>query len=250
MASKNYLAQLVALFKSGGGAASTITGPLDRKADAASVSTALSTEDVALLTALNTILGVTSGAAVITDANGTAQQYLRGLVKLWIAGLAAGEAHIGEVSGNSAAVQVALTVSTSPAYSSGDSIGGKITIANAARAAGRSTTLQNMTVLDRANQSPAGTILIFNADPVNATITDNAAFVYSTDDLKVVARIPVAASDYVTINSKSIAGLPNLGRVLGAPASGTSLFAAFVTTSTPTFAATTDVQVTFGLMRD
>jgi hypothetical protein len=31
-------------------------------------------------------IGVTSGAAVITDANGTVQQYLRGLVKQWIAG--------------------------------------------------------------------------------------------------------------------------------------------------------------------
>lgn len=32
------------------------------------------------------ILGTTAGAAVITDANGAIQQYLRGLVKLWIAG--------------------------------------------------------------------------------------------------------------------------------------------------------------------
>lgn len=31
-------------------------------------------------------IGTTSGAAVITDANGTLQQYLRGLVKQWIAG--------------------------------------------------------------------------------------------------------------------------------------------------------------------
>lgn len=31
-------------------------------------------------------IGTTSGAAVITDANGTLQQYLRGLIKQWIAG--------------------------------------------------------------------------------------------------------------------------------------------------------------------
>lgn len=35
-----------------------------------------------------TVLGTTAGAAVITDTNGTVQQYLRGLVKLIIAGLA------------------------------------------------------------------------------------------------------------------------------------------------------------------
>lgn len=32
------------------------------------------------------ILGITSGAKVITDANGTIQQYLRGLVSQWVAG--------------------------------------------------------------------------------------------------------------------------------------------------------------------
>lgn len=42
-------------------------------------------------------IGATTGAAVITDANGTVQQYLRGLVKLWIGGLAAGANLIGAV---------------------------------------------------------------------------------------------------------------------------------------------------------
>lgn len=39
---------------------------------------------VAQETALNTVAGITTGAAVITDANGTLQQYLRGLIKLWL----------------------------------------------------------------------------------------------------------------------------------------------------------------------
>lgn len=50
--------------------------------------------------AVNSILGTTSGAAVITDANGTIQQYLRGLVKQWIAGtlvIGAGTNVIGTV---------------------------------------------------------------------------------------------------------------------------------------------------------
>lgn len=38
-------------------------------------------------TAIAAALGVTTGAAVVTDANGTVQQYLRGLVKLLIATL-------------------------------------------------------------------------------------------------------------------------------------------------------------------
>lgn len=39
-----------------------------------------------LVAAVSATLGDTSGAAVTTDANGTIQQYLRGLIKQWIAG--------------------------------------------------------------------------------------------------------------------------------------------------------------------
>lgn len=41
---------------------------------------------VNLLIAMLAVEGTTAGAAVITDANGTIQQYLRGLIKQWIAG--------------------------------------------------------------------------------------------------------------------------------------------------------------------
>lgn len=78
----------------------------------------------ASLAAALAVLGATSGAAVITDANGTAQQYLRGLVKQWIAGtlvIGAGENHLGEVGGNTARVSVSFTrPSDTTAYASGD----------------------------------------------------------------------------------------------------------------------------------
>lgn len=48
---------------------------------AAALRTTLASDDPAVAT-----LGATTGAAVITDANGTIQQYLRGLIKQWIAG--------------------------------------------------------------------------------------------------------------------------------------------------------------------
>lgn len=161
--------------------------------------------------------------------------------------LEASEAHIGETANWSGVVTPTITVSTSPAYTAGDSIGGKITLANAVRVSGGSSLLQSIMMLDRANQKPIGTILIFNADPSAATLTDNAAFVFSTDDLKVVAEIPVITSDWVTINSKAVANLRNIGAVVKA-ASGTSLYAAFVATNTPTEAATTDIQMIFGLI--
>lgn len=161
--------------------------------------------------------------------------------------IAAGENHIGKVSGLGAVITPAITVSTTPAYTAGDSIGGKITLANAVRVSGGISLLQSIMVLDRANQKPAGTILIYNADPSAATLTDNAALVNSTDDLKIIAQIPIYSVDYVTVNSKAYAMLRNLGAEVKA-ASGTTLYASFCTTSTPTFAATSDLQIAFGFL--
>ncbi|RWD00160.1 MAG: hypothetical protein EOS58_30740 [Mesorhizobium sp.] len=48
--------------------------------------TDLATTLAGLVDGLESVLGTTSGAAVITDANGSLQQYLRGLIKQWIAG--------------------------------------------------------------------------------------------------------------------------------------------------------------------
>lgn len=164
--------------------------------------------------------------------------------------LGAGENHVGEVGGNSKVVKVALTVSTTPAYTAGDTLGGKITIANAQRAAGKPTTLQNVHITDNANQKPTGQILIFDANPAS-TSADNAAFTYGAGDLaKEIASIPVTSSSWnASINSKANASLPNLGRVLEA-AAGVDLYAFFVLDNTPTFGATTDVQFSFGFLRD
>src|SRR3989304_3430715 len=70
-----------------------------RQADAASVPVALSTEDVALL---GNAIGVTTDAAVVTDANGTIQQYLRGLVKLFITAGSALVTAIGNIAHDTA----------------------------------------------------------------------------------------------------------------------------------------------------
>ncbi len=187
-----------------------------------------------------TLPNVTIGAAIPAGTNNIGDVDV-----LTLPSLAAGELHIGEVAGSGRAVKVALVVSTTPAYTAGDSVGGKITIANAVRISGGVSILVSLQILDRANQKPAGTILIYDADPTAATLTDNALVVNSTDDLKVVAAIPVVAGDYTTINNKAFANLSALARQVQA-GSGTTLYASFTTTSTPTFAATSDVQLIFG----
>lgn len=161
------------------------------------------------------------------------------------------QASIGEmqqtlqVSKLAVGITLALTVTAASAYTAGDSIGGKLTLTGAVAAPGGTSLLQSVMLLDRANQKPQGTILIFDSDPAAATLTDKTGFVFSTDDLKVVAAVPVVSADWVTINGKAVATLANIGRLVKAAAKQTTLYAAFVTTSTPTFAATTDVQMRF-----
>lgn len=162
--------------------------------------------------------------------------------------LPAGENLVGKVGGTTTFIVPTCTVSTSPAYSSGDSIGGKLTLSNALRVSGNTAFLKDILICDRANQKPTGTILIFSLDPTSATLTDNAAVVLSTNDQSVYTMVTVSASDYVTINSKAFA---NIAVNKGTKAiSGTTLYAAFVTTSTPTFAATTDLQIIFSFIQD
>lgn len=131
-------------------------------------------------------------------------------------------------------IKKTLVVSTTPAYTAGDAVGAKTALGLI------NATLNSLTVIDAGNQGAAGSILLFDGLPAAATATDNAAFVPSTDLTKVIAQIPVPA--YVTTASKKIAHVSNLNL----PVKSTGLYAVFVTTGTPTYAAVTDVTIVLG----
>lgn len=205
-------------------------------------------------------IGAVADSAVVTDTTGSLSGKLRGLVKWAFERM---PASLGQkamaaslpvvIADNQSTVEVGqrLAVITptivvdTVAYSAGDSIGGKITLANTLRVSGGLATLKMLSVLDRSNQKPEFNLLIFNSDLTAATLTDNAAFVYSTDDLKQIARIRVSTADYETIDSKATA-TKQLELVLKA-ASGVDLYAAVVAIASPDFVAGTDFQITLGL---
>lgn len=153
------------------------------------------------------------------------------------------------VGGFTKTIKDTTAVSTS-AYTAGDAVGAKRTLTGALRLSNGTAILESITLLDRSNQKAGMELFIFDSDPSAATITDNAAFVFSTDDLKVLARITIAATDYVTMDSKAIAQIKGLGVALTGANSNTSLYAALVTTGTPTYAATTDIQLIYGFLQD
>lgn len=138
------------------------------------------------------------------------------------------------------------TVSTSPAYTSGDAVGGVQTLASFWRTSGGNSRLNSLTIVDKGNQKPNLTLLFFNANPSAATITDNSAFAFSTDISKCVGKYNVSSSDFETVDSKAVACLKNIGLDLEGN-STTSCYVAVLTTSTPTFASTSDLIFYYGL---
>jgi hypothetical protein len=142
-------------------------------------------------------IGATSGAAVVTDANGTIQQYLRGLVKLWIAGPAAGEAHIGQVGGTTVLATGTMTrPGDTNAYAAGDGVttatssASAMSVTGAARVAAGSGIIFGG-VLEKSTTSTTNASFrgwIYQDTP-SAIPNDNAAFSAAThaDYQKLVA---------------------------------------------------------------
>ena len=145
-------------------------------------------------------------------------------------------------------VTVTPTLTAATIYHVDDAVGGKQTIASAVPATAGSAVLQAITVRDKSNQKAPLSIILFNADPSAATITNHAAFVYSTDISKQITVIDVATNDYTTINGIATAKLRNLAIPVTAVGSA-SLFAAVVTLVSPgTYAAVSDLDFTYRFM--
>ncbi len=161
----------------------------------------------------------------------------------------ASEAHIGQVSEDMNIISVTPTITASSPYASGNSVGGKITIASALRVSGGTGMLQSLQLIDKSNSKPALYVAFFNADPTAATLTDKTAFVYSTDITKQIRLISISSGDWVTVNSIATCDIGSIGRIVKAT-TGTSLYAAVILNgSTPTFASSSDIILNFGFFR-
>lgn len=141
-------------------------------------------------------------------------------------------------------LKVVPVISTS-AYVAGYTVGGIQTLSNvvAPRSSGQ---IHSLLILDKSNQKAALDILIFELNPTASTTTDHAAFVLSTNDVNVIARIAVAGSDYVQIGTESFAQKSGLDLSVQAVNGSFNLFAVPVTSGTPTYTSTSDLQFVWG----
>lgn len=136
------------------------------------------------------------------------------------------------------------TVSTSPAYTAKDAVGGLLTFANAVRISGGAGQLLTVTVIDNSQQRPSLELVLFDRTFTNST--DNAIFAPSDADLANCIGV-VSVNSWADFSTNSIATVSAVG--LGFVLNGTSLFGQLLTRGTPTFVATTDIIVAVDILQ-
>jgi len=142
-------------------------------------------------------------------------------------------------------ISVTPTVSTTPAYTAKDAVGGLLTFSNAARVSGGTITIQSVVVIDNSQQRPPLDLVLFDRTFTNSS--DNAIFAPSDSDLlNTIGVVSVAAwSDFST---NSVATRFGLG--MAAKLNGTDLFGQLVTSGAVTFVATNDITVILQIVQD
>jgi hypothetical protein len=136
---------------------------------------------------VNVVEGITTGAAVVTDANGTLQQYLRGLVKM------AADTTPVATKGVGFSIPVTLTV-TNGVYTIGDVVGGLITFANAVSAAGKRSIIHTIVL---SGVAALDYELWFFDSNITTPAADNAVFALVAADVAMCKGvIPIGSWDY------------------------------------------------------
>lgn len=144
-------------------------------------------------------------------------------------------------------IAVTPTISSSPAYTAKDAIGGLMTFSNAVRASGGTCMIQSLQVVDKDNTPQDAIIDLVLFDRTLTAPTDNAIFAPTDAEAATcVGIIPITIWSDFSVNS--IAFVNNIG--LEVVLNGTDLFAVAVARSTPTYSGTTDLVFTLTIAQD
>lgn len=150
-------------------------------------------------------------------------------------------------------VEQTPTVSTSPAYTAKDAVGGLLTFSNAARYPGGSGIIQSAALIDLSQQMPSLELCLF--DRAIAAPTDNAVFDPTDAELKTLLCV-IALSSYGDFNDNSASTRGALGIAFklfggsGSVSATANLYGALVTRGTPTLVGTADITVRLAIIQD
>jgi hypothetical protein len=139
------------------------------------------------------------------------------------------------------ATNIAVTATT---YLSGTCAGSKLSFASAIQAPGASGIIQKVVLRDKQgaaidNLAAIYDLILFNADPTLATITNASTFAFNADlskaidSISLVGMVPDATGGIITVECSRRFKL----------SSGTTLYGALVCRGTPTFTSTSDISL-------
>lgn len=158
-----------------------------------------------------------------------------------------------KVGGFSTTCIVTPVVSTSPAYSSNDQVGGILTLVGACQIKNSLAVLESVTVIDRNSQNAAYTIFFFDTLPTVASV-DNATLNISDAEMvaKCIGAVSISNTNYQTTSANSVGTLlmPSCALALRSLTANGDLFAVVKTLSTPTFATTSDLTFKLSFSQD
>lgn len=141
-------------------------------------------------------------------------------------------------------LQATPTVSTTPAYTAKDAVGGLLTFAGAVRASGGTCRVEAVQLVDKGQQMAALDLVLF--DRSITAPTDNAAFDPTDTELGyVVAVVPIGS--YADLNDNAVADVP-VGRSM--VLNGTDLYGVLVNRGAPTYTSTSDLVVSLTILQD
>lgn len=161
----------------------------------------------------------------------------------------AGEAHLGEVGGNTVVTSITLSTDTS-AYASGDLIADTQQINGFFRKTDGTGVVQSITIIDEDAQGVALYVAFMSTSTTWGT--ENSAPSISDANLTagLLGFVAVATSDYVTVSGTKIACIKNIGLPVKAVSGTDDIYIAVLNgTGTPTFTAS-GLEMRIGALLD
>lgn len=151
-------------------------------------------------------------------------------------------------------VSASPTVDTN-VYATGELVGGKLTFTAALGDYTGTGYINSVRVSDLAAQAVDFDLVLFSKDPTGTTFTDQAAFdIADTDMTKVLAVINLGSSSRFSFADNGVKYIGSLMiPVEGKTSSGglsRTIYGAFISRGTPTFATSADVTITLGISQD
>jgi hypothetical protein len=157
--------------------------------------------------------------------------------------------YVPRVGCASQVLDLTLTTDTS-AYASGDLIADTQELANAVTFNGGTAVVQNIVLLDRADQTAAAIYLVFLK--TNVTLgTENSAPSISDDNAgNVLGIVKIESTDWFDLGGAKVATVRNIGLLVEAAADSTSIYVGVINDAgTPTFAADS-LRLKVGVLQD